>query len=121
MNNENQIETLDDLRRAYPELVDQVAQEAAQAERTRIQDIEEMAVLGSEELALEAKFIKPMSAADFAKAAMKRAKAQGEDFLDKVRQDATASGVNKVGQEPGSSGGHDEFMDAIRNQGDQKQ
>lgn len=125
MHNETEIKTVDDLRRAYPELVDQIEQAAAAAERTRIQDIEEMTVAGSETLAQEAKFKKPVSAADFAKAAMKQAKAQGSDYWKAAKDDAGKSGVEKLGQEPPAEGGDDaimdEFMDALRDQGGQKQ
>ena len=65
------IKTVDDLRKAYPALVDQIEQAAAEAainaERKRIQSIEDMALPGSEALAAEAKFTKPMSAENFAK------------------------------------------------------
>lgn len=113
-----EIKTVDDLRRVYPELVDQIertaAEKATNAERTRIQDIEEMSLAGSEELAAEAKFAKPMSAADFAKAAMKQAKTKGSAYLDKAKDDAEKSGVNGLEQEPPAGGGRDEFMDAIK-------
>lgn len=116
--NMEEIKTVDDLRRVYPELVDQIertaAEKATNAERTRIQDIEEMSLAGSEELAAEAKFAKPMSAADFAKAAMKQAKTKGSAYLDKAKDDAEKSGVNGLEQEPPAGGGRDEFMDAIK-------
>ena len=76
----NEIKTVDELRGAYPALVDQIEQAAAlratNAERQRIRDIEEMALPGSEQITNEAKYDKPMSASDYAKAAMKNAKEQ---------------------------------------------
>lgn len=49
----NEIKTVDDLRGAYPALVNEIEEAAAQQarsdERQRIQDIEEMALPGSEE------------------------------------------------------------------------
>lgn len=117
-----EIKNVDDLRKAYPALVDQIEQEAAQratnAERQRIQDIEEMALPGSEELVAEAKFTKPVAAAEFAKAAMKAAKAQGENWLKNAKEDAKPLG--KVGQETPPQGGGDEFMAAIKNAAEQK-
>ncbi|MFR8330928.1 MAG: hypothetical protein ACLU9S_00030 [Oscillospiraceae bacterium] len=63
-----EIKTADDLRQAYPALVDQIEQAAADRatneERERIRDIEEMALPGSEEITAEAKFTKPVSASD---------------------------------------------------------
>ena len=52
-----EIKTADDLRQAYPALVDQIEQAAADRatneERERIRDIEEMALPGSEEITAE--------------------------------------------------------------------
>ena len=92
-----EIKTADDLRQAYPALVDQIEQAAADRatneERERIRDIEEMALPGSEEITAEAKFTKPVSASDYAKAAMKRAKEQGG--LDGLLAKAI-SGINAM-------------------------
>lgn len=119
----NEIKTVDELRGAYPALVDQIEQAAAlratNAERQRIRDIEEMALPGSEQITNEAKYDKPMSASDYAKAAMKNAKEQGAAWLNTMQQGANASGVNSVGSAPAPTGGEkpDEFMDAIKGLG----
>lgn len=119
----NEIKTVDELRGAYPALVDQIEQAAAlratNAERQRIRDIEEMALPGSEQITNEAKYEKPMSASDYAKAAMKNAKEQGAAWLNTMQQGANASGVNSVGSAPAPTGGEkpDEFMDAIKGLG----
>ena len=98
------IKTVDDLRKAYPALVDQIEQAAAEAatdaERARIQNIEDIALPGSETLAAEAKFIKPMSAENFAKELVKNAKTQGATYLAQVQKDAQDSGVNGVTNTP---------------------
>ena len=94
----SEIKTVDDLRGAYPALVGEIeeaaAQEARDAERQRIQDIEEMSLPGSEDMTAEAKFTKPMSAADYAKAVVKNAKKQGDKFLAGAAKDADDGGVN---------------------------
>lgn len=119
----NEIKTVDELRGAYPALVDQIEQAAAlratNAERQRIRDIEEMALPGSEQITNEAKYDKPMSASDYAKAAMKNAKEQGAAWLNTMQQGANASGVNSVGSATAPTGGEkpDEFMDAIKGLG----
>ena len=108
MDPKDSIKTVDDLRKAYPTLVDQIEQaaataaaaEATNAERSRIQSIEDMALPGSEKLAAEAKFSKPMSAADFAEAMVKNAKTQGATYLAQVQRDAENSGVNGVTNTP---------------------
>lgn len=116
------IKTVDDLRKAYPALVDQIEQAAAKAatdaERARIQSIEDMALPGSETLAAEAKFTKPMTAEDFAKELVRNAKTQGATYLAQVEKDVQNSGVNGVTNTPPSdqtSG--DEFMAALQGVG----
>lgn len=122
----SEIKTVDDLRGAYPELVGEIeeaaAQEARNAERQRIQDIEEMCLPGSEEMTNEAKFTKPMSAEDYAKAVVKNAKKQGDKFLASMKKDADDSGVNGVEASAGAAGGEkkDEFMDALKAMGAKK-
>ena len=118
------IKTVDDLRKAYPALVDEIEQAAAKdagekaraAERQRIRDLEDMALAGSETLLAEAKYEKPMSAEDFAKALVKNAKAQGASYLEQVKKDAEGSGVNAVGSVPPADqrAGEDEFMAALK-------
>ena len=117
--------TVDDLRKAYPALVDQIEQAAAEAatnaERKRFKDLEDMALIGSEELLAEAKYEKPMSAEDFAKAMVKNAKTQGASYLAQLQKDAENSGVNGVTNTPPSdqiSG--DEFMAALKGMGQTK-
>lgn len=96
--------TVDDLRKAWPALVDQIEQAAAQAateaERARIQSIEDMALPGSEEITAKAKFTEPVSAEDYAKALVKHAKTQGATYLQQMEQEAKESGANGVGNTP---------------------
>ena len=119
-----EIKTADDLRQAYPALVDQIEQAAADRatneERERIRDIEEMALPGSEEITTEAKFTKPVSASDYAKAAMKRAKEQGSEYLNNAKADAKNSGAGTVENTP-PAGKTDEFLDAIKSVGQNAQ
>lgn len=121
---EVEIKNVEDLRKAYPALVDQIEQAAAKratdAERQRIKDIEEMALPGSEELTAEAKFTKPVDAAEYARAAVKQMKAQGEVWLKNAEEDAKPLG--NVGQEmpQGKNGNDDEMMAAIKNAAGQK-
>ena len=116
-----EIKTVDDLRREYPALVDQIEQAAAQKaennERQRIQDIEEMAIPGTEAVTAEAKFIKPVSASDYAKSAMKLIRNQGAAMMNGLQRDADGSGVNGVKSQSPQNGGADEFLDAIRDAG----
>ncbi len=121
-----EIKTVDDLRKAYPALVDQIEQAAraaateaaTNAERVRIKDLEDMALTGSEKLLAEAKYEKPMSAEDFAKALVKNAKTQGATYLAQVKDDAEKSGVNGVtNTPPADQNGGDEFLAALKRLG----
>lgn len=98
------IKTVDDLRKAYPALVDQIEQAAVNAERERIKGIEDVALPGSEKLTAQAKFEKPMSVSDFAVALVKDAKTKGATFLDNMRQDGKESGAEGVGNPPAPEG-----------------
>lgn len=121
-----EIKTVNDLRGAYPALVNEIEEAAAQnarnEERQRIQDIEEMSLPGSEDMTNEAKFTKPISAADFAKAVVKNAKQRGEKFLAGAKNDANNSGMNGVEPGAGTFNGAepDEFMAALKSVGAKK-
>lgn len=98
------ITTVDALRTAYPDLVKQIenaaAQSAATAERARIKDIEDMTAHGDEQTAYDAKFgDKPQDAAAYAIACMKAQKAAGAKHMADAEDDAAKSGVNGVKQE----------------------
>ena len=97
------ITTVDALRAAYPDLCKQIenaaAESAAEAERARIKDIEDMTPPGDEQSAYDAKFgDKPQDAAAYAIARMKAQKAAGDKHLTDTNNDAEDSAVNKVGQ-----------------------
>ena len=117
-----EIKTADDLRQAYPALVDQIEQAAAERatneERERIRDIEEIALPGSEEITTEAKFTKPISADAYARTAMKAVKDQGNAYLGAAKEDANNSGAGAVGGSTPPGGKPDEFMDAIKGLGE---
>ena len=99
-----EIKTVNDLRSAYPEMVAQIEANATAAERTRIQEIENSTLPGAEEQANEAKFVKPVDSAAFAKAVIASMKAkqqkQGEDYLDKAKKNAEESGANGIQNPP---------------------
>lgn len=114
VNSMAEITNVEDLRAAYPDLVQQIENNAVTDERNRIQEIEDMALPGSEELTNEAKFVNPVSASDYAKAAVKRAKAQGANYLNSVKLDANQSGLNSVANQEPTAQKDDKFLDAIR-------
>lgn len=116
------ITTVDALRTAYPDLVSQIENEAAQSatntERARIKDIEDMTTAGAEASAYDAKYgEKPMDAAAYAIAQMKAQKAAGKKAVKDAQDDADESGANAVGQAAPASNhqdnGEKSILDAI--------
>ena len=113
-----EINTVDDLRREYPELVGAIEQAAADAatirERERIREIRDMALPGSEEITDAAMFTEPVSAAEYAMNAVKHAKGKGAAWLEGAKNDAESSGMNGVENTTAGGEAKDEFLDAIR-------
>lgn len=95
--------TIEELRAAYPELVAQIEADAVAADRARIQEIEEIQdTIGDAELIASAKFVKPTNAAALALEAMKRAKASGLEFMkNRVAEQAPAAKVPASASQPG--------------------
>lgn len=98
------IKTVDDLRAKFPELVAQIETEAVEADRARIKEIEEIQdTIGDPELIASAKFVKPTNAATLALEAMKRAKAQGKQFMEaRAEEGKQAAQVNAAAAHPES-------------------
>ena len=67
------------------------------AERKRIQDIEDVALAGFETIVNDAKFKNPISAGDVAKAIVAEQKKQGGKYIQDRDDDAVKSGAGKVG------------------------
>lgn len=114
-----EIKNANDLRAAFPDLVNQIEGEAAAAERSRIKDIEDMALPGDETAVNDAKFEHPVAASDYAVRAMQRMKAQGNKYLDNIKKDSDDSGAGKVGQDAddgnkAKNAAETEMMNAIR-------
>ncbi len=112
------IKTVNDLRAAYPDLVEEVENSAVTSERSRIQEIEDATLPGTESVANEAKFVKPINSADFAKAVIasmkKREKEQNEHYLNSAKNAANASGANGInGTPPAKEDQGSSFLGAI--------
>lgn len=97
-----EIKNTEDLRKAYPDLVAQVEQEAqanaTSAERQRIQQIEQIEnAIGDKALVSDAKFgEKPMNAQQLAFAAMQKQAAIGAQVVTDLGTDANNSGAADV-------------------------
>ncbi len=118
------INSVEELRNEYPELVNQIIEQAqtdaVNAERARIRDIEEMSLPGSEEITNNAKFVNPISAEDYAKAAIRDAKARGTAYLNQASKDAENSGVNNIENAAPQNTDDDAFLNAIKAAGKKK-
>ena len=104
--------TLDELKQAEPGLVQQLQQEAAQAERERITAIDNVAMAGFEDLVKAAKEDPNADAGSLALKIIARQKAQGENFLKSRQKDVKDGHVGEVHggseEEP-----EDELMDIL--------
>ena len=113
--------TKEELRAKYPELVAEVeadaraavntnaaVTEAVQAEERRMQEIDEVSALFSDELVKEAKYgDKKCTAQELTYRAAQAAAKQGHSFLANLDEDAKDSGADGVGAAPGKDAGED--------------
>lgn len=88
-----EIKTVADLKAAFPDLTKQIEEAATDAERKRIQDIEDVAIAGYETIVADAKFKTPIAAGDVAKAILAEQKKQGGKYIQDRDDDAHASGA----------------------------
>lgn len=94
------IMTLEELKNKYPDLYNQIYKEGnkegAKNERTRIKEIEDLAVSGDEDIINKAKFEEILSAAETAVKIIKAQKQRGENFLNNRKEDIENSNITKV-------------------------
>ena len=90
--------TMEELREGNPALFEQVRQDAVEAERERLSDIDALTIPGYEEMAEQAK-TNGTSVMDFQKQIVAAMKKKGESFLAS-RQTETAPAQEVVGGEP---------------------
>lgn len=93
------MKTVGDLKAAFPDLIKQIEDSAAESERKRIQDIEGVAMEGFDDLVRAAKFEKPVAAADVAMQIIAKQKEQARKFLNDREADVQGSKMKEVGRE----------------------
>ena len=112
------MKTLDELRAEYPEQIAQAESDArasvdcteavntaVQAERDRMQEIDEVSGLLDPDTVQQAKYgEKPCTAAELLMAAAKAAAKQGKKFLADLKEDSEESGAEAVPAAPASPG-----------------
>ncbi|MCL2357463.1 MAG: hypothetical protein FWC70_10000 [Defluviitaleaceae bacterium] len=90
------INTVEELKAAYPNLSAEIAEIAATAERERIHAIENIALAGFESIISRAKFEAPATAENVAMQIVAEQKKQGGEYLKNVAADVNSSGVGDV-------------------------
>lgn len=118
--------TPEELKKQYPEAVAQIeaaarktaTDEAITAERTRLQEIEEIeATVGDKELITEAKYgDKACTAQELAFIAMKKQAQLGDQYLKDMTEDFTASGADAVTALPNAGNPQPEKMTQNENE-----
>ena len=86
-----------ELMKAYPGLTNEIREEAAQAERKRIESIDALALPGFEEIISNAKKDGTQTAGSVAMAIIMAQKEKGQTYMDKAKDDAEAA--NSVNSE----------------------
>lgn len=94
------ITTAEALKKTYPGLVKAVKEQAVAEERKRIQDIQELAVTGFEDIIKSAMFENPISAEQTAMNIIRAQKQQGKDYLKGREKDVNDGHVGAVGCQP---------------------
>lgn len=96
----NEIKTVEDLEKAYPDLVNELISEAkkkgAEEERSRIKDIEDIQNNIDPGLVYKAKYEEPMDAKELAFEALKLDNVKGQKYLNDIKKDQDDSGVRDI-------------------------
>lgn len=116
---ENNIETVDALKAAYPDLCAAIQNEAAKEERNRIKAIEDMAGGAYAEIVSDAKFENPITAEQTAVKIIAEQRKQGGQYITNRNEDAEKSGANDVAGAASESGAEsvnpfDAAIDALK-------
>jgi ATP-dependent protease ClpP protease subunit len=92
-----EIKTVDEMIAAYPEFCNQMVTQAVKEERTRIQEIDNIAKNLDKNIVDDAKYgEKPVNAKDLAYKAMQADNARGSDYLATRAKELAAANTNKV-------------------------
>lgn len=91
-----EIKNLDDLKKHFPELCNQLVEESKKEERNRLKEIEEISATIDPDLVLKAKYETPISAQELAFEALKADVKKGKDYLEQRKQEFQDSGAANV-------------------------
>lgn len=93
---EEMIKNVEEFKNNYPDIYNQVVNEAKEKERNRIKDIDDLGAAGYEELVNKAKYEEFKDAGEVAKEMIKAQKAQGKEYLNKRAEDIKNSKIDVV-------------------------
>lgn len=106
---------LETLKNEHPDLVKELVQAAVKNERTRIQEIENIAVPGAEEIIKAAKFETGITAGETAMEILKNEKMKKGALLNNLQQDAAPLNNIESGILPQNNDNVDDFVNAVLN------
>lgn len=89
-----------ELRAQHPDLVAEIESAAAEAERNRIAEIDEISAGIPAEMVADAKYANPVTAQELAFAAMRAERAAAAGYMAGALEDAQASGAGEVAAAP---------------------
>ena len=115
---DEEIKTVEDLEKKYPELLKQIKDSAAYQERKRIKDIKNLEMKGFEKITDDAMFENPKDAAQVALEIINEQKKQGGAYLnyrEKDAEDAAKVGADLEGKDGRASGENnfDSVIDSV--------
>lgn len=97
---EMEIKSVDDLKKTYPDFVNQITKDAmSQAvteERTRLQEIDKLSGGVPEEMLNKAKYTDPISSKDLAYQVMLANSSSGQKFFNEMKDDMNGSGAEDI-------------------------
>lgn len=85
------------IKTMFPELVDEIERNAVAAEHERFKAIDKCTLPGYEKMADDAKYVNPISAAEFSMKVIEGEKQKSIDYLKSVADDVKSSGFSDVG------------------------
>lgn len=91
-----EIQSLEDLKKHFPELCNQLVEEAKNEERNRIKEIDEISATIDSKLVVKAKYETPMTAQELAFEALKADAKRGQEYLEQRKQEFNDSGAADV-------------------------
>lgn len=93
---EEMIKNVEEFKNNYPDIYNQVVNAAKEEERNRIKDIDDLGAAGYEELVNKAKYEEFKDSGEVAKEMIKAQKSQGQEYLNKRKEDIKNSKTDIV-------------------------